>query len=124
MFWGWPTSMTLFPKISGTKSYSVWVADSVGVTILSYHIFERLPMLARLCLLSLLGTSIFVSLSPFCDTQSLLFFLSDVLHIVTIEPMLSYDEVLTFLLDAEELLGIYGLDVPDLSLPAAHQFDT
>eukprot|EP00752_Nemacystus_decipiens_P005227 g4744.t2 len=35
-----------------------------------------------------------------------------------------YDEVLTFLLDAEELLGIYGLDVPDLSLPAAHDFDT
>ena len=34
-----------------------------------------------------------------------------------------YDEVLTFLLDAEELLGIYGLHVPDLSLPAAHDFD-
>lgn len=37
---------------------------------------------------------------------------------------LRYDEALTFLLDAEELLGIYGLDVPDLSLPAAHDFDT
>lgn len=35
-----------------------------------------------------------------------------------------YEEVLTFLLDAEELLGIYGLHVPDLSLPAAHGFDT
>ncbi|CAM9105357.1 unnamed protein product, partial [Pylaiella littoralis] len=34
-----------------------------------------------------------------------------------------YDEVSTFLLDAEELLGIYGLRVPDLSLPAAHAFD-
>ncbi|CAM9466656.1 unnamed protein product [Ectocarpus fasciculatus] len=38
--------------------------------------------------------------------------------------MSRYDEVLTFLLDAEELLGIYGLHVPDLSLPAAHGFDT
>eukprot|EP00903_Cladosiphon_okamuranus_P009126 g8719.t1 len=35
-----------------------------------------------------------------------------------------YDEVVTFLLDAEELLGIYGLDVPDLRLPTAHDFDT
>ncbi|CAN0539196.1 unnamed protein product, partial [Ectocarpus sp. 12 AP-2014] len=38
--------------------------------------------------------------------------------------MTRYDDVLTFLLDAEELLGIYGLHVPDLSLPAAHGFDT
>lgn len=35
-----------------------------------------------------------------------------------------YDEVLTFLLDAEELLGIYGLHVPDLGLPAAHDFSS
>ncbi|CAM9896488.1 unnamed protein product [Ectocarpus sp. 4 AP-2014] len=38
--------------------------------------------------------------------------------------MTRYDEVITFLLDAEELLGIYGLHVPDLGLPAAHAFDT
>lgn len=34
-----------------------------------------------------------------------------------------YDEVATFLDDAEELLGIYDLHVPDLGLPSAHDFD-
>ncbi|CAM9159193.1 unnamed protein product, partial [Laminaria digitata] len=31
-----------------------------------------------------------------------------------------YDEVESFLMEAEELLGIYGLHVPDLSLPPSH----
>lgn len=48
-----------------------------------------------------------------------------VLYLTTTEkPAVRYDEVSTFLLDAEELLGIYGLHVPDLGLPAAHDFDT
>lgn len=33
-----------------------------------------------------------------------------------------YSEVMTFLADAEEVLGIYGLRVPDLSIPAEHDF--
>ncbi|CAN0320880.1 unnamed protein product, partial [Scytosiphon promiscuus] len=31
-----------------------------------------------------------------------------------------YDEVTAFLLGAEEVIGSYGLEVPDLSLPPAH----
>lgn len=35
----------------------------------------------------------------------------------------SYSDVSAFLADAEELLGIYGLHVPDLSIPPEHTFD-
>lgn len=34
-----------------------------------------------------------------------------------------YDDVVTFLADAEELLGIYDLDSRDLNVPPAHAFD-
>lgn len=35
-----------------------------------------------------------------------------------------HSEIVAFLADAEELLGIYGLHVPNLSIPPEHTFDT